>query len=48
MSKGYEEYFNSIGVVEIQEQETILNFLTSMVSIVLERENNWLNDKIYE
>ncbi len=48
MSKEYEEYFNSIGVVEIQEQETILNFLTSMVSIVLERENNWLNDKIYE
>lgn len=48
MSKEYEEYFNSIGVVEIQEQETILNFLTSMVSIVLERGNNWLNDKIYE
>lgn len=48
MSKKYEEYFNSIGIVDIQEQETILNFLTSVVSIALERDNNMINSYIYE
>lgn len=48
MCKDYEDYFNNIGIMEIQEQETILDFLTSMVSIALERENNLINDDIYE
>ena len=48
MTKDYEDYFNSIGITEIQEQETILNFLTSVVSIALERDNNMINSYIYE
>ena len=48
MTKDYEDYFKSIGVTEIQEQEAILNFLTSMVSIALERDNNRINSYIYE
>lgn len=48
MTKDYEDYFNSIGITEIQEQETILNFLTSVVSIALERDNNMINSFIYE
>lgn len=48
MTKDYEDYLKSIGVTEIQEQETILNFLTSMVSIALESDNNIINSYIYE
>lgn len=39
MSQNYEDFLNQVGITDYQEQETVLNFIKSMVSIVLERNN---------